>query len=1454
MAGRLLYRRLRRGLYLAIGICVILPMAAYGFAQTEAGRGWIAQKISQLASADDIAVRVTGLGRHFPWTLAADRITAVRDGKTLADLQDTTVIWKPWSLLTGMLHVTSFTASSLEVRLDDDQLRRDTGEDTGSSGVPLDIRLDGMKIDRVVMIGPDGVRPEASVTANLEFRHEAGDLEVMIDVQRLDKAGHVRASLKHRRSPAQFDLRADILDTADGLIGTLAGLPGFPETSIRINGSGPADNWRGKIDMTIGTASALGTDLTVSTRDETRVSIVSSIDTGRALPQEISSLIGTKAALTATLRLDERAGLSLESFDLVSDKARLEIAGAYTPAGGALTATGRLKARQIPRSPILGGISSGELDVEVRLNGTFEAPEAEISGTVQDLSLPDVAKISKLGLSGTVGATKGFSFLKFDTVISADGIGLSGLKGDGQQLASSRLSVSGDIANLETLTLKAASLASPLVDLEVARGDIDFASGVFKLFVEARVPDLAALPGARPHLAGGALRIESEIDGNLHTALFEASPKGRVTDLKPAAIALPAELSVLDFAGQVRSGVDGGIELKALQVHNTFARLSVDAWMDPGSGRSTVRARGDIEKLEPLSAILAAPVRGSARLDVSYDGKTHDSGKGQISVSLDRPAVGPVSFDAATVSISGTVLDGESRGDLELGVRGNGKTVTLRTPYHLSPEAARFSALRLASNTASGNGDVTVPFAAGGLTGNASLKISDLNGLARVAGVVDFPGSGALDARLASSDGNADRLDFSVGGRNISWRAGPDPLKFGRLSASGSLANPFGGPNGTVQATVENVSMSGRTVRRITTNAVFQSARSADFDLAANGVIDAANDIGFSGRFEQRPADAGIRFLKLYGSIGTHRLSLGKAAQLDISSAGATIDFPDVRVGSGGLSITGTVTGAQISADASVKSLPLAIAGQLGLFPVKEGTLDLTAKLRGATGMPEADLSIVLSGVRMASKNGADIPVLAAEVVSSVRKGVLSAKAELSAPGLTSTSLTGRAGSDTLSIYRFDERTPVEMQVDGAGQLAPLLATILPEADAASGDFEIALSVAGSFSAPELSGTLKLIDANYENDITGATVRAVNARLVAKGRTIDLVSLAGSDGGAGAIGGRGSFIISASGLPEGSAELELTRFRIARRDDAVIDASGAFQLSASGTDVEVTGQASVDRADILIPEKLPDAVYDLDVEEIRDGQKVERDEPQDSQKTAFPINLDVSVDIPGKFFVQGRGLISEWKGKIRAVGDVSEPVIDGKLDIVKGTFAFAGKQFTIRDGTITLPKGQNPDTQLSVTADARVGDVVAKVSVAGTATSPSISFSSDPSLPREEILSLILFGKSSARLSALQAAQLGASVATLSGASGTEGIFGRVRRATGLDVIDIDSGDGDLSGSTLRAGKYVADGVFVSAGQGLSPGSGKVGVEIEVTPNISVNTETGSGADSSLGISLKFDF
>jgi translocation and assembly module TamB len=143
-----------------------------------------------------------------------------------------------------------------------------------------------------------------------------------------------------------------------------------------------------------------------------------------------------------------------------------------------------------------------------------------------------------------------------------------------------------------------------------------------------------------------------------------------------------------------------------------------------------------------------------------------------------------------------------------------------------------------------------------------------------------------------------------------------------------------------------------------------------------------------------------------------------------------------------------------------------------------------------------------------------------------------------------------------------------------------------------------------------------------------------------------------------------------------------------------------------------------------------------------------------------------------------------------------------------------------------------------------------EVETDGRASDPEILLESQPPLPRDEILSRVLFGKSKGRLTALEAAQLAASAAELSGGGGGLDVLGTIRRFVGADVLQVDAGE---NGAQVKAGKYIADGVYVGAKQGASPGSTSVEVEVEVTPNISVNTETGQ-ADSNVGVQFKWDY
>jgi translocation and assembly module TamB len=427
-------------------------------------------------------------------------------------------------------------------------------------------------------------------------------------------------------------------------------------------------------------------------------------------------------------------------------------------------------------------------------------------------------------------------------------------------------------------------------------------------------------------------------------------------------------------------------------------------------------------------------------------------------------------------------------------------------------------------------------------------------------------------------------------------------------------------------------------------------------------------------------------------------------------------------------------------------------------------------------------------------------------------------------------------------------------QVDGTVDLSRAL--VLAQLDQpVSGRATLALRLAGTVGQPQLDGSAELVGGRYANPALGVTLDALNAKLIGRGSRLELASLSASDGGKGSLSGQGAIDFSAA-KPAFDGSVQLSSFAI-QRDDATAVANAALRFGGGADGGQVSGKVTIDQANITLPDQLPPAIVKIDVVEIN-GSRTATITPgptKPQRESTLPVALSLTIDLPGRIFVRGRGLDSEWRGRLAIQGTADKPSIQGTLSLVRGRLALLGRTLTLSDGQINFPGGATLDPILDITATATTTNLTATIKITGRASQPTLTITSDPPMPQDEILAEVLFNKQVTQLSAAEALQLAQGVATLT-MGGGGGIVDQIRKATGLDVIDVQSGDSTTgaSGSALSVGKYLSDRVFVTATQGLSAASSRAGVEIYLTKQLTVKTDAGAAADSTLGLNWKLDY
>jgi translocation and assembly module TamB len=363
----------------------------------------------------------------------------------------------------------------------------------------------------------------------------------------------------------------------------------------------------------------------------------------------------------------------------------------------------------------------------------------------------------------------------------------------------------------------------------------------------------------------------------------------------------------------------------------------------------------------------------------------------------------------------------------------------------------------------------------------------------------------------------------------------------------------------------------------------------------------------------------------------------------------------------------------------------------------------------------------------------------------------------------------------------------------------------------------------------------------------------MSANLTAQNSSIVLKDFHAEDTGGHVLTGKGTLNYSSEKALHYQAEFNGNNLALFHHPNLQGALSCHIELTGDSASGQIKGKVQSDRTEIYLPSRFVSSVPELNVVRTIPPQKGSA--AQTDSSTAYAIMLDVILEAANQVFIRGWGGDAELQGNLHLTGTMANPEIAGKLTTLRGRYEEFGKQFKITQGELLFEGDIPPSPFLNITAATQAGDVEVRPILSGPLLTPSLKVESTPSLPQDEALSVLLFGKDSGKISPFQAVQLANSLRKLSGHGGSDfDPIGRIRKLVGVDDISVNSGGENGTDTSVGVGKHLGENVYIGVERGADAASGKARIEVEVTPSISVESGTGATGDTSVGVNWKHDY
>ncbi|KQU55967.1 hypothetical protein ASG67_07725 [Sphingomonas sp. Leaf339] len=1385
-SSRPVWQRILKWIGLTIlGLVVLVLVVLFGI-NTDPGRRFVADQIGGYTTASGLTIKVGRIDGSLYGRMTLSDLRVSDPQGVFLDSPRLEVDWRPFAFARNHVDVRALSADTVTLRRR--PALKPTPSDPNAPLLPdLDIDVNRMRVGRFVMSAPvTGQAHVLSFDGTVHIADRRAQLVANAAALRAPGvAGGDRLALRLDAVPDQnkLDLNVKLQAPVGGVVATMGGLK--QPLAVSIDGRGSWAAWQGRALARLGGGELANLALTSR---QGHIEVRGVTRPGLYLEGPVERLTAPQLQVAIDTTLNERRAdtrMTLRSDALAVD------AGGLIDLANSRFANFAVDAKLLTPGAIAPNLSGRDVSARVVLDGAFATPTVDYKLTAAAIGFGD------MGVQNLYA--EGMARVNSDRIlvpINARAKRVTGLNAAVGGLANN-VSIQGDFA-----------IAMPNIlsdNLRIRSDNIDATAIVVANVQTGRYS--GALKGRVNNY-----RVDSIGIINLTTdARLVPGPNGGF-GITGRVVAQTTQLfndGARNFLGGnavVRADVgyspEGVVTFSGLRMNAPQFRVTRgEGRFDPRTGAVAVNADAFSTQYGPLSA----RVTGSATSPV-------------VVLRAPRPGVGVglVDLQARVIGRSGayavTASGGTNYGPFTA-------DVLVRPGNQLAVVVRRVVFAGIVANgrivqTAAGPFAGALAFNGQGLTGNVRLANQAGNQRAdvaaraynaRVPGQLDFTiGRALVDASVVMLP-NAPQVVADV--QLADTRYGPTVIQSARAKVN------YVGGRGTAQALLTG---SNGVPFRVAMNARLSPN---DYLVALQGM---ANGINF------RTANpARIQSVK-----GAYRLSPTRLV-FDQGSARLAGSF-------------GNATNVQVRLDRLDLSVISAFVPNLGISGQATGSLDYAQA--SSTAFPTADARVSVAQFRRTGLAAISTPVdivFAGRLLADGGEARALVKSGQTAVGrmlATLRPLPPGAGSWTTRLMS----APLSGGIRYNGPSSLLFSFAALQGQQLTGPIAVAADFSGQVSAPRLNGQIRADNLTYDNETFGTRLSRMQLAGRFNNDRLEITRLA-ARAGDGTVLAQGTIgLASAAGFPI-DLRATLDNARLANSDALAATSSGTIHLTNGPNGGLIQGELTIPNARYQIIRQGAAEVPELTG--IRRRSEMRTPKPTDRPAAAPPVGLfrlDLRVRADNQLFVSGMGLESEWEMDLRIGGTSAAPVITGGLDLIRGTYSFAGKRFDVSRGMIRFRGGALTDPDINIQATTTTDGITATINVTGTGQRPQISFTSTPTLPQDEVLSRLLFGTNPENLSAMEAIQLASALNSLRG-SGGGGLnpLGKLRSATGFDrlrVLGADEASG--RGTSLAAGKYLTDDIYVEI---VTDARGFTATQLEIalSRTLSLLTATGSFGGSS---------